>query len=107
MSLMRRHMPYPSAPLIKRRSLDQINEIQKNGPGYLVFQKAGSDYLDLQIQTAMMEIRMMEIQTAIWTPDENNSSVRSWQPILMIIMTTTLMATSSSVEPCEAPRSAV
>ena len=44
----------------------------------------------------------MEIQIAIWTPDETHSSVRSWQPILMIIIMTTLMTTSSSVEPCEA-----
>ena len=44
----------------------------------------------------------MEIQIAIWTPDETHSSVRSWQLILMIIIMTTLMTTSSSVEPCEA-----
>ena len=44
----------------------------------------------------------MEIQIAIWTPDETHSSVRSWQPISMIIIMTTLMTTSSSVEPCEA-----
>ena len=28
----------------------------------------------------------MEIQIAIWTPDETHSLVRSWQPILMIII---------------------
>jgi hypothetical protein len=47
----------------------------------------------------------MEIQIAIWTPDETHSSVRSWQPILMII-TLLLHLRASSMRGRE-PRNAV
>jgi len=48
----------------------------------------------------------MEIQIAIWTPDETHSSVRSWQPIFLMIITLLLHLRASSMRGRE-PRNAV